>query len=384
MLEDELIDFVRAIVGIRSFSDREGEIAHFILGRMEYLGYDEAFIDSAGSVVGRVGRGGRAILFDSHMDTVGVEDEDEWTHPPFGGEIADGRLYGRGAADMKSALGASLYAAAAAKRKGLTEDVSVYVTCTVCEEFCDGVSLELLMEETGVRPDYVVICEPSDNTITLGHKGKFQASVTTRGVSAHGSAPEKGVNAVYEMAKIIKKTEELNDHLSASGAEHGTIVLSGISSVSASLNAVPSECSIYLDRRLIPGETEGDAAAELDSLIEGHRASWEPGTLRRRSWKGRELTYTPSHEAWRISPDHELTGILREAYTDTFGSAPSRYDFWDFSTNAVTPVKLGIPTIGFGPGEYKLAHMRDENCELRKITGACRFYTSVIGKFAGA
>jgi putative selenium metabolism hydrolase len=384
VFEDELIDFVRSLVGIKSFSDHEGEIAHFIHGKMESLGFDEAFIDGVGNVVGRIGRGGRSILFDSHMDTVGVSDEEEWTYPPFEGKIVEGRLYGRGSVDMKSALSASLYAASNAKKRGLADNATIYVTCTVCEEFCDGVSLETLMEDAGIRPDFVVVCEPSDNTITLGHKGKFQASVTTRGVSSHGSAPEKGINAVYEMADIIKRVEELNAKLCSSGDEHGTIVLSDISCVSESLNAVPSECRIYLDRRLVPGETECDVAFELDSLVAGYRAVWEQGILHRRSWKGRELHYSPSHEPWKIARDHELTGIFDAAYAETFGRAPKKYDFWDFSTNAVTPVKMGIPTIGFGPGEYKLAHMRDENCEVRKIADACRFYTSVIGKLSGS
>ena len=375
-----LVEFARDLVRTRSYSDQEGDLANLVAGKMRELGYDEVFIDSTGNVAGRIGSGPKCILFDSHMDTVEVNDEAEWSVPPFSGEIRDGRIWGRGAADMKSSLAASVFAGAIAKELGLHPGKTIYVTGTVCEEYCDGVSLGLLFREKAIRPDFVVICEPSDNLITLGHKGKAQVRIKTRGISAHGSAPEKGVNAVYEMAEIITRVEGLNRELSSRGEEHGTVVLSDISCVSASLNAVPSECSIYLDRRLVLGETEEDVRREMDALVEGKDADWEVGTLRRKSWTGAELLYQPVHRAWKIDPGHDLAKACDKAYGKVFGQPPAKYDFWDFGTNAVTPVSMGIPTIGFGPGEYKLAHMVNENCEIGKIKEACRFYTSLAGE----
>lgn len=375
-----LVEFARELVRTRSYSDQEGDLANLVAGKMRELGYDEVAIDSTGNVAGRIGNGPKCILFDSHMDTVEVKDEAEWSVPPFSGEIRDGRIWGRGAADMKSSLAASVFAVAIAKELGLHSGRTIYVTGTVCEEYCDGVSLGLLFREKAIRPGFVVICEPSDNLITIGHKGKAQVRIKTRGISAHGSAPEKGVNAVYEMAEIITRVEGLNRKLSVKGDEHGTVVLSDISCVSASLNAVPSECSIYLDRRLVPGEAEEDVRREMDALIEGKDAAWEIGTLKRKSWTGAELLYEPLHQAWKIDPDHELAKACDRAYEKVFGQPPAKYDFWDFGTNAVTPVSMGIPTIGFGPGEYKLAHMVDENCEISKIKEACRFYTTLAGE----
>ena len=376
--EDALVEFARRLVRIRSYSDQEGELARHIAGRMEALGYDEVFIDGTGNVVGRIGNGPKSILFDSHMDTVEVKDEQDWVLPPFSGDIKDGRLYGRGSVDMKSAIAASVYAGAMAKELGLDSGKTIYVTTTVCEEYCDGENLRMLFRETGIKPDYVVICEPSDNLIVLGHKGKAQMLIRTHGISAHGSAPEKGVNAVYEMAEIIGRVEKLNNDLGAAGSPHGTIVLSDISSVSVSLNAVPSECSIYLDRRMVPGETEEDIRDEMENLVKGKSATWEIGTIRRKSWTGADLCYVPLHEAWEIDTGHDLTIACNKAYENVFGKAPEKYDFWDFGTNAVTPVSMGIPTIGFGPGEYKLAHMLNENCEIGKIKDACRFYTFLV------
>lgn len=378
--DDALIDFTRRLVRIKSYSDCEGEIAEAVVDKMKELGYDEAFIDSTGNAVGFIGSGDVLVHFDSHMDTVEVNDEDEWILPPFAAEIKDGRLYGRGSVDMKSGLAASIFGAALARDKGFTNGKRICVSGSVCEEYCDGENIKMMYRELSIRPDFAVICEPSDDVITLGHKGKAQMLVKTQGVSAHGSAPEKGVNAVYEMAEIISRVEELNKKLAAEGETHGTIVLSDISCVSASLNAVPSECSIYLDRRLALGETEEKVRAEMDRLTAGKRACWEPGTLRRASWKGAELVYEPMHPAWRLDSASSLKAAADAAYEGVFGKKPERYDFWDFGTNAVTPVGMGIPTIGFGPGEYKLAHMRDENCELTKITDAARFYAALIGR----
>ena len=374
----ELIAFYRQTVRTRSYSDEEGDVARMVEAKMKELGFDEAYIDPAGNVVGRVGNGPKVIHFDSHMDTVQVNDPDAWKADPFGGELVDGMIYGRGSVDMKGGLAASVYAAALAKRAGLLEGKTVYVTGSVCEEYCDGVCLEHFYRDSGVRPEVCVICEPSDNTITLGHTGKVQARIRTHGVSAHGSAPEKGINAVYEMAEIITRVDMLNKKLQATPGA-GTIVLSHISCVTASLNAVPSQCEIYLDRRLRPGESVAQVREELDALVAGKRASWEPGTLRHTSWTGTELVYEPAHEPWRIAGDAPLTLCCNAAYEAVFGEKPQRYDFWDFGTNAVAPVSMGVAVIGFGPGEYKLAHMTDERCDPQKVEDACRFYTQLIG-----
>lgn len=373
----ELIAFCQKSVQTRSYSDEEGAFARLVESKMKELGFDEVWIDPAGNVVGRVGSGPRIIHFDSHMDTVQVNDAGEWVSPPFGGEIVDGMLYGRGSVDMKSSLCASVFAAALAKQSGLLEGKSVYVTGSVCEEYCDGVCLEHFYRDANLLPDYCIICEPSDNLITLGHTGKVQARIKTHGVSAHGSAPDKGINAVYEMAEIISRVEALNKRLGEQDGR-GTIALTKISCVSASLNAVPSECEIYLDRRLRLGESVKQVEQELNELISGKRATWESGTLRHTSWTGAELVYEPAHDPWKIADDHPLTLKCNEAYEATFGQAPGQYDFWDFGTNAVVPVSMGIPTIGFGVGEYKLAHMRNECCHVEKIKDCCKFYTNLI------
>ena len=157
-------------------------------------------------------------------------------------------------------------------------------------------------------------------------------------------------------------------------------MLSDISCVSASLNAVPSECSIYLDRRLALGESLSQVKREMDQLIAGKDAHWEVGTLHHTSWNGGKLDYEPMHEPWSIDEESPLALALRHAYSQVYGRECGTYDFWDFGTNAITPVAMGVPTIGFGPGEYKLAHMRDEHCNVEKILEACEVYKRLIGE----
>ncbi|MBK8878990.1 MAG: YgeY family selenium metabolism-linked hydrolase [Haliscomenobacter sp.] len=377
---DSLIEFAQHLVRIPSYSGQEEKAIRFAEQQMKALGYDEVVIDSMGNLLGRIGNGPTSVLFDAHLDTVEVNDPQDWTFPPFGGAIENGWLQGRGSVDMKSAASAAIFAGAAARNLGWDKGKTIYVSCTVFEEDCDGENLKHLFRERHLRPDFVVICEPSNNVITLGHKGKAQILIKTFRVSAHGSAPEKGVNAIYEMAEIIQRVEQTNRNLRILDGLKGTLVLSKISSISASLNAVPSECAIYLDRRTVPGETEADIRKEMDQMIAGKNASWEIGTLNRKSWTGMDICYEPFHSAWKIDPGHELTQACMAAYTDYFGQEPASFDFWDFSTNAVTPVSLGIPTIGFGPGEYKLAHMRDERCAVRQIIDACGFYARLTAR----
>lgn len=375
----DLLAFAQGLVQIQSYTGQEETAARFIAEKMNDLGYDEVRIDRYGNVVGRVGGGEKVILFDSHTDTVVVTDAGEWTLPPFSGAIQDGYLWGRGAVDMKSGLAASVYAAAIAKSRGLLDGKTVIVTCTVAEEDCDGEGLKAALVENHLHPDYAVICEPSANLISTGHKGKAQIIIQTQGISAHGSAPEKGVNAVYEMAEIIQRIEQTNLALSQQPGKHGTLVLAQISSTAVSLNAVPSACEVYLDRRLVVGESEQTIQDEMARITAGKNATWKLDILQRKTWTGADITYNPLATAWEISLEHPLAQAFIAACSETYGQPPQRFEYWDFSTNAIATVRQGIPTIGFGPGEHKLAHMRDEKCAVDQILEACEVYTRVIG-----
>jgi len=377
---EALVAFAAELVAVESPSGREERAIALVAERMRALGYDEVRIDGFGNVLGRIGSGGRTVLFDSHADTVGVDDEALWAVPPFSGTVRDGFLWGRGSVDMKSGAAASTYAAVLAARAGWTEGHTVLVSCTCLEEDCDGENLRHLFREFGLRPDACVVCEPSSNRIMTGHKGKAQVVVRAEGVSAHGAAPEKGVNAVYPMAKVIGRVKRRNLELSKTPPPRGTLVLTRITSEAVSLNAVPSRCELYLDRRIGPGESEEAVRREFDGLVEGTGARWEPGTLRRTTWTGLEVEYVPFHAAWRLPDDSPLAAAFSAAREEVLGPDARGFGFWDFSTNAVATVPLGIPTIGFGPGDFALAHMRDERCPVAEIEAACEVYARAIGR----
>ena len=131
---------------------------------------------------------------------------------------------------------------------------------------------------------------------------------------------------------------------------------------------------------MVPGETAESIKQEMDQLISGKNASWEVDTIQRKSWTGMDIEYKPFHLAWEIDLKDDLSSSCIGAYKDVYGEEPDEYVYWDYSTDAVTPVSMGIPTIGFGPGEYKLAHMRNENCEITQIIEACNFYTELVHK----
>jgi len=375
LLEEKLLSFASDLVKIKSRTGEEEAVVRRILEEMKALEYDEAYIDRIGNVIGRIGNGDVKLLFDSHIDNVAVNDPENWKYDPYGGVIKDGKLYGRGSSDMKGSAAASVYAGAIMKKLGLAEGKTIYICCSVMEEDFDGEGLYHAIVDNDLKPDYVVICEPTHLQISLGHLGRAIYKITMPGVSAHGAAPEKGVNAVYKMAEIIKRVESLGKEYMKLTGERPSIALTKIESTSVSLNAIPQSCSIYIDRRMILKENEETVAEEMNKLIEGTDASWEIYDAIGTSWTGGEIVLHSFLPAWEIKKDHKLTQSCIKAYEELMGEEPIMYK-WDFSTNGVASAgKLGIPTIGFGAGIEKMAHMTNEYCPVSDIIDACKFYS---------
>ena len=376
-LEDEVIAFTQELIRIKSYTHDEENIVKFIFEKMKSLGYDEVILDDFGNVAGRIGNGDTTILFDSHCDTVEVNNLEEWKTDPFGGEIIDGKIYGRGSVDMKGAIAATIYAGYAIKKLSLSEGKTIYVSCSILEEDIEGEALLYLCEKKNIAPDFVVICEPSSLNLALGHRGRAMLTINTKGVSAHGSSPERGVNAIYKVKNIIERIEELQLKLSED-SNAGSVTLSRIESNAVSLNAVPDQCRLYLDRRLEFGETESFVTKEMDALIEGTDAKWDIYEITDKTWTGKSVLCKSFFSPWEIKKDHQLTHASIKALNETTGREPTLFN-WNFSTNGfATAGKLGIPTIGVGPGNPTLAHCRDECCDISEIAYALRFYTLLV------
>lgn len=375
LFQQDLIKFAQDLVRIKSVTGSEGEVAKFIQNKMLELGYDDVILDKLGNVIGVMGNGPIKILYDSHMDTVEVKDAHDWTVDPFGGEIKNGNLYGRGSVDMKGSAAASVYAGYAIKKLGLSEGKTIYVSTSVMEEDYDGEAVTRLMNENNISPNYVVICEPSQLQIAIGHRGRATLKITTKGKSAHGSTPEKGENAIYKMNTIIKRVEELSKKFMGMEGEKGSVAITKIESEAASLNAVPHKCNIYLDRRLVVGEDEKFIEKEMDMLIEGTGAIWEIYDATGTSWRGEPIVLHSFLPAWEMDKHDKLVIAAIETFKQLKDKEPDLIKL-GFSTNGVaTAGKFGIPTIDFGAGEGKFAHMVDERCPISDIIDACEFYT---------
>src|SRR5918995_645299 len=265
---DDVTHFLRDIIALPSPSCAEKDVAERIVAEMRKLDYDDAFIDPMGNAIGRIGNGSTNLVLDAHMDTVGIGDRGAWPHDPFEGKLEDEIVFGRGASDNKGAVAAEVYGGRLIADRGLDgADVTVYVVGTVMEEDCDGLALGYVLTETLPGVHAVVLGECTGLAVYRGHRGRMEISGTTKGVSPHASAPDRGENAVTAMAPIIIQITELNDRLKHDDfLGKGTVAVTKIECETASLNAIPDKCTVYLDRRLTEGETRDSAVAEVASL----------------------------------------------------------------------------------------------------------------------
>lgn len=378
IIKQDIIEFTQKLIQAKSLTGQETEAAELIKNKMIELNYDEVKVDAYGSVLGRIGNGNAKIIYDAHIDVVEAKDEAEWKYPPFSGKIEDGVIYGRGTVDTKSSAVSMIYAGYLIKKLNLCPDKTIYISTSVMEEDFDGELLYRAIKENNLLDlNYVVIGEPSNLQIATGHRGRAMYKITTTGISAHGSAPEKGDNAIYKMAKILERIENKQKEFDKITGEKGSIVVSDIKARTASLNAVPDMCTIYIDRRLALGETEEIVNKEMESFVNGIDANYEIYVAEGKSYTGKEVTLRTFLPAWEISKEHHLAQTAIKSYEECF-ALPAPLFKWPFATNGfATNGEIKIPTIGFGPGNLKLAHMKDERCELEDIFKTIIFYSTI-------
>ena len=385
-LEPDIVSFLQDIVRIPSLSSQEGSVVRRVAGEMEKLGYDAVTIDPMGNVLGRIGNGPRVIALDGHLDTVNTGDPAQWERDPYSGDVEDGIVYGRGTVDMKGGVASAVYAGALLGRLGLPNDVTLYVTGTVQEEDCDGLCWQYIINEDGLRPELVVITEPTSLGIYRGQRGRMEMEVRTTGVSCHGSAPERGENAIYKMAGIIADIEKLNERLVPGGSlEKGTVTISEIRSSAPSLCAVADGCTIHLDRRLTAGETEWSAVEEILALPSVQAVGATVHLLEYAIPSHTGLIYPTRkyYPTWQMAADDPVLERAKAAFRKALGSEPET-GFWSFSTNGVATAGMhGIPTFGFGPGHEHFAHAPNEQTEVEHLVRATAFYAAFIHEYSG-
>ena len=397
--QDDMVKFLRELVELYGESTEEEGKSRRIVAEMEKLGFDEAYIDGLGNAIGFMGEGEEIIAFDGHIDTVGKGNLDNWKFDPIEGFEDETKIGGRGVSDQLGGVVSAVYGAKIAKDLDLLSDKYRYmVTGTVQEEDCDGMCWLYIIEREGIRPKFMVSTEPTDGGIYRGQRGRMEMRVEVQGVSSHGSAPERGDNAIHKMAEILLNVRDLQENEAddpeipglgkmlleennpqweeARFLGRGSVTTSQIYFTSPSRCAVADSCAISLDRRMTAGETWESCIAEIENLpaAKKYNAKVTMYDYDRPSWTGEQYVQEAYFPTWVIPEDHEVTVALEEAYKNLLGDkrvgaedtieerqARPLTDKWTFSTNGVATMgRHGIPTIGFGPGAEAQAHAPNE------------------------
>lgn len=361
--ESSMTKFLRDLIAIPGESCGEKEVINRIAQEMKMLGFDKVEIDGMGNILGYMGNGQTLIGYDAHIDTVGLGELSNWNFDPYKGYENDEEIGGRGASDQLGGIVSATYGAKIMKDLGLLSDkYTVLVTGTVQEEDCDGLCWQYIYNEDKVKPEFVVITEPTNGNIYRGQRGRMEIRVEVKGVSCHGSAPERGDNAIYKMADILQEVRVLNDNLHYDEfLGKGTVTVSEIFFNSPSRCAVADMCAISLDRRLTDGETYESALEEVRNLpfVKKYKAEVSMYKYERPSYT--DLVYPTDcyFPTWVIPEDAPATKAMVEAYKGMYGEP--KVDKWTFSTNGVSIMgRFGIPCIGFGPGKEEEAHAPNE------------------------
>jgi putative selenium metabolism hydrolase len=361
--EKNMTRFLRDLVKIPGESaGEEGHISR-IAQEMNALGFDKVEIDPMGNILGFMGTGNTLIAYDAHIDTVGIGNIENWTFDPYEGFESDTEIGGRGTSDQLGGIVSAVYGAKIMKDLGLLSDkYTVLVTGTVQEEDCDGLCWQYIVNEDHIKPEFVVITEPTDGNIYRGQRGRMEIRVDVQGISCHGSAPERGKNAIFEMGEILEEVRGLNDTLHVDPfLGKGTLTVSEIFFTSPSRCAVADSCAISIDRRLTDGETYQLALDQIAALpnVKKYDAKVSMYKYDRPSYKNVVYPTDCYFPTWVIPENHPATTAMVESYKGMFGTPI--VDKWTFSTNGVSIMgRFGIPCIGFGPGKEAQAHAPNE------------------------
>ncbi|MDQ7823998.1 MAG: YgeY family selenium metabolism-linked hydrolase [Candidatus Eremiobacteraeota bacterium] len=370
--ETSMLDFLRRMIAIKSPSAQEKEMAECVFAEMKKLGYQHVRIDGTGNVIGELGQGEGSMLLSAHMDTAGVADPSQWSHPPYEGKIDGGRIYGRGAGDNKGALAAMVYGAKLWSEIHGMPGHRVLVGATVLEEDADGYGMQALLDELPRKPALVMVGKPTNGSLFRGHRGRMEVRIDIRGKGCHASTPEKGDNALYTAARVLAALEDLAGKLPDDPFLGKASLAATVLEVSpGKFNMVPDEVMICVDRRLTAGET-------IDSALEGIRGAMPfPGVkvschlYQNKAWTGKSIELEKYFPSWVLPEEHPAVKAAIEAGSSSLGR-PLSVGKWTVSTDGVGSMgRHGIPTVGYGPGERRVI---DDHQEIGALLDAVKYY----------
>jgi putative selenium metabolism hydrolase len=381
-----VMGFLRDLLRIPSLPGQEGEVADRVAQEMRRLGYDTVRIDDAGNVVGRVRGRGEApeMMLNTHLDHVDVGDPEAWEHGPFAAEVAEDRVWGRGAVDIKGPLAAQVHGVGRLAETGRSPPGDVVVTAVVQEEI-GGLGARHLVEE--LRPALVVVGEPSGNRLRRGHRGRAELVVHVRGRSAHASAPHRGANPHYVLASFLEKLSgiELPEDPDLG---RSTVAPTLVRTDQESPNVIPGEAWLTLDCRLVPGQSAADARRSLapaleESLVDGASAEIEIPTYRRVAYTGLEVAMPAENPAYVLPADHPAVTAAADVLEAETGERPP-VGVWGFATDGGHFAAAGMTVVGLGPGEEELAHTVEESVEIDQLVTATRAYGALALRWPSA
>lgn len=371
---DLILTFFREIVAIPSMDSQIREVGERCEAEMRKLGFDDIWWDKMGNVVGRIGNGDKILLYDSHIDTVGIGDPDEWEWDPFEGKVENGIFYARGACDEKNSTPGMIYGLALARELGLLEGITAYYFGNM-EEWNDGSAPHAFVQTEGIKPNFVVVGEPTKMQIYRGQKGRVEFKIVAKGKSAHAASNHLGDNAIYKLLPIIDAISKLEPEFADDPfLGNGRITVTDMSVQTASINAVPNEATIYVDRRLTFGEDPQTELIRLKRIV-GDRDDIEVSILvyDEPSYTGFVFPLDKIYPAWAFPEDHPFVQAGVAAGKALYGDITTGK--WNFSTNGIYWAgKAGIPTIGFGPGDEIHAHTVLDQVRLEDVVRATEWY----------
>lgn len=383
--EEQVISLCQKLIQQKSYSGEESGVVGVLSENMKQMGFDEVTVDKYGNIIGCIkgNRPGKKVLFDGHIDTVPVTEEAEWLYPPFAAEIHDGKIYGRGTSDMKGAVAAMTCAASNyAKDTGKDFAGEIYVAGVVHEECFEGVAAREISKN--VRPDYVVIGEASQLNLKIGQRGRAEIVIETFGKPCHSANPEKGINAVYKMAKVIGAIRTLVPTYHPVLGD-GILELTDIKSAPyPGASVVPEYCRATYDRRLLVGETKESVLEPINGLLEKLmaedselkvKASYAVG--RERCHTGNEIEGERFFPGWLYDKDDDFVQAVYTKLTDKgFTPEITQYNFCTNGSHYAGEAK--IKTFGLGPSRENLAHTLNEYVEIEQLTKVTECYYGVM------
>jgi putative selenium metabolism hydrolase len=378
--QPEMTRFLRDMIRLPSESCQEKAVVERVKVEMEKVGFDSVDIDPMGNILGTIGNGSHLIALDAHIDTVGVGNKENWEFDPYEGFEDDEVIGGRGASDQEGGMASMVYAGNIIKDLGLGGDYTLMVVGTVQEEDCDGLCWQYIIKESGLKPEFVVSTEPTDGGIYRGQRGRMEIKVAVIGVSSHGSAPERGDNAIFKMGRILGELEALHCRLKTDDfLGKGSLTVSEIFYTSPSRCAVADGCTISIDRRLTTGEDKVLALQQIRDLPAAKAAAAQVSmyTYDKPSFTGLVYPTDCYFPSWVIPEDHVVTQSAVSTYKSLFAKEP-RVDKWTFSTNGVSIMGMfGIPCVGFGPGKESEAHAPNEKTWKADLVRCAAFYAAL-------